>query len=704
MTAVVQQALRDGVSVITLEDPPVNALGIAVRRGLAQAIAAAQADDRVRAVVIHGTGRGFSAGADIREFGRAREQPWMGEVCQAVEACTRPVIAALHGMALGGGLELALAAHYRIAAPGTRLGLPEVQLGLLPGAGGTQRLPRLIGASAALDLMLSGRHAGAGEALALGLIDRIAVEGDLLEQAVAWANALSASGAPPRRSCEAQGLADRAASLAALETARAGLARKFRGQVAPFRIADAVQAAIEQPFEEGLRAERAGFLQCIDSPQREGLVHAFFAERRVRQIPEARSGTPRPVRTVGVIGGGTMGSGIAVALLDAGLHVTMVERDADSLARGQRNVGKVYDRLVASRRLTEGDKAATLARFTGATAYEALAQADLVVEAVFENMAVKKGVFAELDRLCRRDAVLATNTSFLDIDEIAASISRPQDVIGLHFFSPANIMKLLEIVVPRQVAPDVVATGFALADTLRKVPVRAGVCDGFIGNRILYVYREAASHMLEDGASPYQIDQALEDFGYAMGPYRTADLTGGDISWAARKRKAATRDPRARYVRIADLLCERGWFGQKTGRGFYQYPDGARTGRHDPEVLALIEAERAERGIRPRAFTDEQVVRRYMAALVNEAAKVLQDGIALRPLDIDVTMVHGYGFPRWRGGPMKYADTVGLAALLADIREYEKEDPLFWQPAPLLVGLVQRGQDFDTLNQGSSHA
>ena len=368
-------------------------------------------------------------------------------------------------------------------------------------------------------------------------------------------------------------------------------------------------------------------------------------------------------------------------------------------ARGRANVEKVYDSLVAKGRMSAEAQAALMARFTGATSYDALGQVDFVVEAVFEDMAVKQAVFAQLDRVCKPGAVLATNTSYLDIDEIAASISRPGDVLGLHFFSPANIMKLLEIVVPAKVSADVVASGFELAKKLRKVPVRAGVCDGFIGNRILAVYRRAAEHIMEDGASPYQIDRALREFGYPMGPFQVTDLSGGDIAWATRKRRAATRDPRARYVHIPDRICERGWFGQKTGRGYYLYPEGSRTGTEDPEVLAIVAAERAKAGITPRNFSDDEIVRRYMAAMINEGANVVHQRIALRPLDVDVVFLSGYGFPRYRGGPMKYADTLGLPKVLADIREFAKEDPLFWQESPLLVDLVERGADFDSLNK-----
>ncbi|MGF6738350.1 3-hydroxyacyl-CoA dehydrogenase NAD-binding domain-containing protein [Paraburkholderia atlantica] len=695
---VVTRELRGKVLLVTIDHAPVNALSADVRRGLLAAIEAADADRAVEAVLIVGAGRNFIAGADIREFGKPPVPPSLPDVCNRIEACAKPVIAALHGAALGGGLEVALAAHYRIAVDGAKLGLPEVQLGLLPGAGGTQRTPRLIGAPAALDLILSGRHASAKEALALGLIDRLGDSGDNLAEGLAYAHELLAAHAPVRRTRDAAALNDRAASLAAVAKARDETAKKARGLFSPLKIVDAVEAAIEQPFDEGLKFERKLFLQCLDSPQRAGLVHAFFAEREVLKAPETRDGKPRALEAIGVIGGGTMGAGIAVAVLDAGLPVTMIERDEASLARGRAHIDKVYDGLIAKGRLTAEKKAATMARWSGSTSYDALAHVDLVIEAVFEDLDVKKAVFAELDRVCKPGAVLATNTSYLDIEAIAASISRPADVIGLHFFSPANIMKLLEVVVPKQVSADVVATAFELAKKLRKTPVRAGVCDGFIGNRLLAVYRAAADALMEDGASPYQIDAAVRAFGLPMGPFQVVDLAGGDIGWAARKRRAATRDPNARYVQIADRLCERGWFGQKTGRGFYLYPEGSRGGMPDPEVEAIIDAERKRAGVTPRSFTDEQIMRRYMAAMINEGANVVHEGIALRPLDVDVTLLYGYGFPRHRGGPMKYADSVGLATILADIREFAKEDPLFWRPSPLLVELVERGADFASLN------
>ena len=688
-----------GVFVVTIDNPPVNALGVDVRRGLVAAIEAAEADGNAAAVLIVGAGRNFIAGADIREFGQTPQPPSLPDVCLRIENCSKPVIAAIHGAALGGGLEIALSAHYRLAAPSAKLGLPEVTLGLLPGAGGTQRTPRLIGVKSALELMLSGRHVGAKEALSLGLVDKLGEGADALADGIAYAEELIAAKAPVRRTREAAALADVEASRAALEAARADTAKKSHGLFSPAKIIEAVEGALTLPFDEGMALERKLFLQCMDSPQRAGLIHAFFAEREVLKAPETKAAKPRSLASAGIVGGGTMGAGIAVAMLDAGLPVTMIERDEPSLSRGRAHVEKVYDGLVKKGRMTPEAKDAVMARFTGATSYDALASVDIVVEAVFEEMGVKKGVFAELDRVCKQGAVLATNTSYLDIDEIAASISRPGDVLGLHFFSPANIMKLLEIVVPAKVGADVVATGFELAKKLKKVPVRAGVCDGFIGNRILAVYRQASDHMMEDGASPYEIDAALRNFGYPMGPFQVSDLAGGDIGWATRKRKSATRDPKARYVQIADRLCERGWFGQKTQRGYYLYPEGARTGVPDPEVLAIVDAERERAGIVPRTFAEEEIVRRYMAAMVNEGANVVHQGIALRPLDVDITFLYGYGFPRHRGGPMKYADTVGLPKVLADIREFAKQDPLFWQPSPLLVDLVERGADFSSLNQ-----
>ncbi|SEQ19785.1 3-hydroxyacyl-CoA dehydrogenase NAD-binding domain-containing protein [Pseudomonas sp. NFPP19] len=694
----VASALHGNILVLTLDNPPVNALGVEVRRGLLAALDSAADDPTVAAILLVGAGRHFCGGADIREFGQAPQAPALPAVVKRIEDSAKPVVAAIQGVALGGGLEVALAAHYRLALGSARLGLPEVLLGLLPGAGGTQRLPRLIGARAALELMLSGRHLNAREALDLGVVDRLAEGEDALAAGLAYASELVDSHAGVRRTRDARALGDQHLQREQINAAREQLTHKAKGLLSPQNIIHAVEAALDRPFDQGLEEERRLFQECLDSPQRAGLVHAFFAEREVLKAPETRIAQPRPIEQVAVVGGGTMGAGIAVSALDAGLQVTMIERDQQALDRGRGNVEKVYDGLIEKGRLDAAGKAATLARFRASLDYQDLARADLVIEAVFEDMAAKQAVFKELDRVCKPGAVLASNTSYLDLNAIADSVSRPADVIGLHFFSPANIMKLLEIVVPAKVAPDVVATAFELAKKLRKVPVRAGVCDGFIGNRILAVYRQAADYMMEDGASPYQIDQALRDFGFPMGPFQVADLAGGDIGWATRKRKAATRNPNARYVQIADRLCERGWFGQKTGRGYYLYAQGPRSATQDPEVLAIIDAERARAGITPRPFGNPEILRRYMAAMINEGANVVHEGIALRPLDVDITFIHGYGFPRYRGGPLKYADQYGLPQVLADIREFAEQDPLFWKASPLLEQLVERGENFDSLN------
>ena len=688
----------DDILVVTIDHPPVNALSAAVRGDLARVIREAQADPQVRAVLLMGAGKNFIAGADIREFGKPPQAPILPEVCNQIEASAKPVVAVLHGAALGGGLEIAMAAHYRVALEGAKLGLPEVNLGLLPGAGGTQRAPRLMGAQASLDLMLTGKHLSARAALEAGLVDTLSSDADPLDAGLAYTRQLLAVGAGPRRSRDAGALADKTVALAQVEAAAERIAATPRGLYSPAKIVEAVRAAIEQPFDEGLRTERALFLQCLDSPQRAGLIHAFFAERDTAKMP-GQPARPRRLERLGIVGGGTMGAGIAVAALDAGFPVTMVEQDDAALERGPARVAQVYDLLLKKGRLTPQERESRLARFTGATDYGALDDADLIIEAVFEDMAVKQAVFAQLDRVAKPGAVLATNTSYLDVDRIAAATRGPADVLGLHFFSPANIMKLLEVVVGEHTAADTVATGFELARRLRKIPVRAGVCDGFIGNRILAVHRQAADMMMEDGASPYEIDAAVRAFGYPMGPYQMADLAGGDIGWATRKRRAPTRDPAQRYVQIPDRLCERGWFGQKTGRGFYLYPDGARQGEQDPEVLAIIAAERARARVTPRSFTPEDIQRRYLAAMINEAANVLLQGIAQRPSDIDVVFLAGYGFPRHRGGPMHYADSVGLDRVLADIRGYAQEDPAFWKPSPLLVQLAESGRNFASLNQ-----
>jgi 3-hydroxyacyl-CoA dehydrogenase len=699
MSELVQCRRSGDVLIITIDHKPVNALGHAVRCDLAASLAAARDDGAIRAIVLTGTGKLFVGGADIREFGKPRQPPLLAQICNEIEAMEKPVVAAIHGPALGGGMEVALAAHYRVAGPQAEFALPEVLLGLMPGAGGTQRAPRLIGAKATLDLALGGGRLKAVPAREIGLVDRLVEEP--LAEAIAWAEELAAKGAKPRRTRDASGLDNKEAAHAAIAAARAEVERKQSHLFSPSRIVDAVEAALTRSFDEGLMHEADLFAQCLASPQCQSLVHVFLAEREVAKVPEAAAAAPRPIRRVGVIGGGTMGVGIAVALLEAGLDVTLVERDEASLARGRAAAEKIYDGLVAKNRLSSEARAEHLARLEGATSYAALADKDLVIEAVFEDMAIKKAVFSELANICKPGAVLATNTSYLDIDEIAASTARPADIIGLHFFSPANVMKLLEVVVPRQAAADAVATGFELARRLRKVAVRAGVCDGFIGNRMLAIYRRAAEYMLEDGASPYEIDAALRDFGFPMGPFQMMDLAGGDIAWATRKRRAANRPADERYVHIADRLCERGWFGQKTGRGWYLYAEGDRRGRPDPEVLAIIEQERRAAGRKPRVFSAQDIVQRYLAAMVNEGANVVGEGIALRPLDVDVVLVNGYGFPRYRGGPMLYADQEGLPVLLSRLQNWAAEDANFWRPSELLIDLARRNESFASLNRAA---
>jgi 3-hydroxyacyl-CoA dehydrogenase len=696
----------NNVSVVAIDNPPVNALGAQVRRGIAAAIEDAEQDSAADVVLIYGTGRLFSAGADIREFGRPSQLPALTELCNQIEACRKPVIAMLHGSALGGALEIALSAHYRVALRNTTLGFPEVLLGLIPGAGGTQRLPRLVGVGPALKIMMGGDRIDADTALTLGLIDRLVTGEDPLSAALTAVDEVLACRAPCRTRDATGLLIDDAANRLELSAARMKLSRDTGGSFAAQRILEAVEGSLDRSFDGGLLRERELFLQCIASAQHAGLKHAFFAEREASKPPETGSAPPRPVASVGVVGAGTMGAGIAVAVLDAGFPVTLVERDSDALARGTGQIEKVYDGLIAKNRMSLEHKRSVLARLAGTTSYESLAKVDLVIEAVFEDMATKKAVFAELERVCKHGAVLATNTSYLDVNAIAASTSRATDVLGLHFFSPAHVMKLLEIVVPANASADVVATGFEVAKKLRKIPVRAGVCDGFIGNRLLSVYRQCADAMMEDGASPYQIDQAIREFGFPMGPYQMADLAGGDIGWATRKRRAPTRNPDSRYVQIGDRLCERGWFGQKSGRGYYIYPQGARIGSPDPDVEGIIDAERIRAGVTLRKFSNEEIVRRYLAAMINEGANVVLERIAPRPLDVDVVLMFGYGFPRYRGGPMKFADMTGLRNILADITEFARSDALFWKPSPLLVDLAARGADFDSLNQlpGTRHA
>ena len=694
MTDKIAYSRHDDIVVLRIQNPPVNALSQAVRQGLSDGMDRAEAEDGVRAVMIVGEGRAFIAGADITEFGKPPMEPFLPNLCNRIEASPLLVVASMHGVSLGGGLEVALSAHYRIAQPSARVGLPEVHLGLIPGAGGTQRLPRLIGVEPALDAITTGRHIKAPQALEMGIVDRVE-EGDPQEVGLAYVRELLDSGAERRPICEMP-----APAPIDWDAAYEATLKKGRGQISPAEAVRAVQAGVEKPFEEGMKAERRIFSELMNTDQRQGMIHAFFSERAVSNLPELKGVEPRELKAIGVIGGGTMGAGIATAALLSGFSVVLIEmKDEAAKAAHERISGNLQGALKRGK-IDQGKfDHLTGDALTVSTEYASLSDVDLVVEAVFEDMDVKKQVFGRLDAVCKPGCVLASNTSYLDVNEIAASTSRPADVIGLHFFSPAHVMKLLEVVVADKTAKDVVATGFALGKALGKISVRAGVCDGFIGNRILATYRTAADHMVLDGASPYKIDAALEKFGFAMGPFAVADLAGLDIGWATRKRKAATRHPEERVPTYIDRLCEQGHFGQKTGQGYYIYEKGKRGGTPNPEITRLIEEEQKERGITPREFTEAEIVRRYMCAMVNEAAKVLEEGIAKRPLDIDMTLLFGYGFPRYWGGPMKWADIQGLPNVLAAIEGFADKDPWFWKPAPLLVELVKTNRTFDDLNK-----
>ena len=687
---------RDGnIAVITIDNPPVNALGKAVRDGIVAAIASFEADADAEAAVIVGAGRTFPAGADISEFGKPPMAPSLTSVCNGIENAAKPVIASIHGTSLGGGLEVALGAHWRIAQKTAKVGLPEVHLGIIPGAGGTQRTPRLIGAEAAVEMITTGRHVGAAEALKLGLVDAIDDSGDVVAAGIAFAQKLLADGKGVRRTSDME---VSVSDPAFFDKARSAAAAKSKGQMNLVQCVNAIECA-KLPIAEGLVKEREIFTLCHDDPQRAALVHAFFSERAVAKVPEAKA-TPRPLNLIGIIGGGTMGAGITAAAINAGISVVMVEMNPEAVARGEANVRRNYASSVTKGRMTQDQLDAMLtAKLTLSDSYDALADCDLIIEAVFETMEVKKEVFAKIDAIAKPGAILASNTSYLDIDAIAACTKRPEDVLGLHFFSPAHIMRLLEIVVGAKTAPEVVATGFQLARMMKKIGVRAGVCDGFIGNRILGKYMTVANYMVEDGASPYLIDEAVREFGYPIGPFQMGDLAGLDIGFLNRRGKEGTRNPNLRYgAGFLDTMYGNGWLGQKTDIGFYDYAGGARSGPPNPGIMPMIEAARETLGITPRAFTKAEIIRRYIAAMTNEAAKVVGEGIALRPLDVDMASLFGYGYPRWRGGPMQHADEVGLDKILADIREFEKEDEHFWTPAPLLVKLVEEGKTFGDLN------
>ncbi|MFT3816375.1 MAG: 3-hydroxyacyl-CoA dehydrogenase NAD-binding domain-containing protein [Rubrivivax sp.] len=684
------------VAVITLANPPINGISAALRSSLVDHLDQALADPAVQAVVVAGSERAFSGGADVKEFGSplALREPRLPAVIAALESAPKPVVAAVAGVCMGGGLELALGAHYRVLKADAQVALPEVKLGLLPGAGGTQRLPRAIGLEAALNMIVSGSTVPGARFKGTALADEV-VDGDPLPAAVALAERVVDQKLPLKRLRDLKIQEPQAEAF--LQFARNSVAAASKHFPAPLKCVEAVSLAVSKPFDEGLRLEREMFLALMNTPESRALRHVFNAERAAAKLPDVPEGTPlRPIAKVGVIGAGTMGGGITMNFLNAGIPVVLLEMKQEALDKGLATIRRNYDNSAKKGKLKAEQVEQRMALVTPTLSYDAFHDADLVIEAVFENMDVKQQVFKTLDEVCKPGAILASNTSYLNLDAIAATTRRPQDVIGLHFFSPANVMKLLEVVRGARTAPDVLATCMALARRIRKVAVVSGVCDGFIGNRMLARYRAAAEGLIDAGALPQQIDGALQAFGMAMGPFRVGDLAGLDIGWATRKRRAAEAGVPMTPT-VADKLCEAGRFGQKTGAGWYRYEPGVRGPVPDPLTEGLIEQFRRDRGLTPRRVDDAEVVERCIYALVNEGARILAEGIAARASDIDVVYLNGYGFPQHRGGPMLYADTVGLPGVVRALRRFAAEPgaDASWQPAPLLVQLAADGRTFN---------
>lgn len=683
----VRYEVDGGVAVLTLANPPVNALGAALRAALDGALARAEADEAVRAIVLAAEGKVFVGGADISEFGKPPQPPSLPDVLERLDAGRKPVVAAIGGAALGGGLELAMACHGRIAAPAAKLGLPEIKLGIIPGAGGTQRLPRLIGPDAAFTMMLTGEPVSAETAAKLGIVDAV-VLGDLVPAARIRALELADSGALPRVRDRADALTPEARQ--AFEAKAEEAVKRDPEATNVHALARAVRAGLDpDAFDAAVAVERAEFRTLVEDPRSKALRYAFFAEREAARVPGLSKDTPRrPVETAAVIGAGTMGGGIAMCFANAGIPVTVIETEAGALERGLDRVRGLYAGSAKRGSITEAQRDERIGRITGAIGLENAGEADIVIEAAFEDMAVKREIFSKLDGIAKEGAILATNTSYLDVDAIAAVTGRPRDVLGLHFFSPANVMRLVEVVRAGKTAPDVLATALDLAKRLNKLPVTVGVCFGFVGNRILERRSRAAERLLLEGALPHAVDAAVTGFGFRMGPFAMSDLAGLDIGWRSRK-DFGGRAP------VADALAEMGRFGQKTGRGFFVYSDGARTGTRDPEVEALIEKTAAEHGIARRSFTPDEIIARLMYPMVNEGARILEEGIAARPGDIDTIWINGYNWPAWRGGPMHWADTVGLKTLAEALTRFARETGDDSQePAPLLRKLAESGGRF----------
>jgi 3-hydroxyacyl-CoA dehydrogenase len=689
---------RDGaVAVITINNPPVNALGHAVRSGLSQAFAQARDDDQVKAIVLTGAGRTFSGGADITEFGKPPQSPGLITVIDEIDTIEKPTIAALHGMILGGGFEIAVACHFRVAAPGARLGLPEIKLGLIPGAGGTQRLPRLVGMDKALSMILSGDPISAKEACAVGLVDEITAE-DVTADAITFANRVVAEKRPLRRTRDRDDkLRQLRAEPAKFEELAASHLKKSRGLQAPPAAVQALRGALELPFEEALKREREIFINLMVGDQSKAQRHIFFAEREAAKVPDMRAGVAtREIKRAAVIGAGTMGGGIAMCFANAGVPVTIIETGADALKRGQDMIAKNYKTSVSRGSLSSEEMERRIANVQGATEIAAIADADIVIEAVFEEMDIKRQVFTNLDRLAKPNAVLATNTSYLDVNAIAHVTKRPASVLGMHFFSPANVMRLLEIVRGKETAPEVLATAIAIARKLGKVPVVVGVCHGFVGNRMLSARGIEAERLLLEGALPQQVDGALVEFGFPMGPFAMGDLAGLDVGWRNRKSLGAK-------AVIGDAICEAGHFGQKTGQGYYIYQAGSRSGLPSPEVEKLIVDASMRLGIKRREISKQEIIERLIYPMINEGARVLEEGIAQRPGDIDVIWIYGYGFPIWRGGPMHYADNVGLAVIRDRLAQLAKTSgDSRHAPAALLERLANEAATFTSLSRSKA--
>ncbi|MBX9910200.1 MAG: enoyl-CoA hydratase/isomerase family protein [Beijerinckiaceae bacterium] len=684
----VQTAKRGAIAILTIDNPPVNALAASLRADLKAAVESAASDAGIDAIVIAAAGRAFIAGADISEFGKPPVAPILPDVLDAIEGCAKPVVAAIQGAALGGGLEVALACHARVAAPAAKLGLPEIKLGIIPGAGGTQRLPRLVGAAKAFPMMLSGEPVSGEKALALGLVDE--VSDDVVAAAVALAQRLAAKGAPRRTGEQEDRLTPE--DRAAFEALALDATKKSGDMPNAMALVEAVRNVFTRSFAEGLAAERALFLKLVADERSKALRHVFFAEREAAKIPGIAPGTAeRPIASAAVIGAGTMGGGIAMCFANAGIPVTLIEQQQAQIDNGINRVAAIYEMSVTRGSLTPENRDRRLALITPAVGLQAAAGADIVVEAAFEEMGVKQEIFSALDAIVKPGAILASNTSYLDIPTIAAATNRPQDVLGMHFFSPANVMKLLEIVRPTGVADDVVATAVSLARKLGKVPVVVGNGFGFVGNRMLEQRTRAAERLLIAGALPHEVDAALTGFGFKMGPFAMSDLAGNDIGWRTRKSRGKT-------AAVADAICEAGWFGQKTGRGYYIYPEGARAGERDPEVEALIACISKEQGVTRRSFTQAEILARLLDPMVNEGARILEEGIATRPGDIDIIWLNGYNWPAWRGGPMHWADSVGLDVIVRRLEEQAAESSdTALEPAALLRRLAAEGKTFSEL-------